>query len=180
VLYFIKFNLQLTVTEGNMEVKSVAKPGSLERAIAIAVQAHAGVMDKAGAPYVLHPLRVMLAVEGNAERTVAVLHDVVEDCAQWSFERLASEGFSDDVLDGLRAVTKLPEEEDAPGDTQDAKMQRYLAFVRRAASNPLGRAVKLADLSDNLDVSRLAEVTEKDALRLNKYLHARATLLKAR
>jgi (p)ppGpp synthase/HD superfamily hydrolase len=162
-----------------MEVKSEAKPGSLERAIAIAVQAHAGVADKAGAPYVLHPLRVMLAVEGNAARTVAVLHDVVEDCAEWSFERLASEGFSEEVLDGLRAVTKLPEEEDVPGDTQDIKMQRYLAFVRRAACNPLGRAVKLADLNDNLDVSRLPVITEKDSQRLSRYLQARATLLKA-
>lgn len=160
-----------------MEVKSGSEPGSLERAIAIAVTAHLGVTDKAGAPYILHPLRVMMAVEGEDAKTVAMLHDVVEDCPDWSFDRLAGEGFSEKVLDGLRAVTKLPSEEDSPDDIPSAKRDRYLAFVRRAAANPIGRMVKLADLNDNLDVSRLGIVTEKDARRLSKYLEARALLL---
>ena len=160
-----------------MEVKSVAKPGSLERAIAIAVEAHAGVSDKAGAPYILHPLRVMMAVESEDAKAVAVLHDLVEDCPEWSFDRLAGEGFSERVIDGLRAVTKLPGEEDSPNDSLAAQRDRYLAFVRRASANPIGRIVKLADLNDNLDVSRLGVVTEKDAARLSKYLEARALLL---
>lgn len=160
-----------------MEVKLKAKPGSLERAIAIAVEAHAGVTDKAGAPYILHPLRVMMTVKGEDAKTVAILHDVVEDCPEWSFERLAGEGFGEVVLDGLRGVTKLPFEEDSSEDSPEVKRDRYLAFVRRAAANPISCMVKLADLNDNLDVSRLGVVTEKDARRLSKYLEARAILL---
>lgn len=160
-----------------MEVKSKAKSGSLERAIAIAVEAHSGVIDKAGAHYILHPLRVMMAVEGEVAKTVAILHDVVEDCPEWTFERLAGEGFGETVLDGLRAVTKLSSEEDPAEDNPEVKRERYFAFVRRAAAHPIGRLVKLADLNDNLDVSRLGTVSEKDARRLSKYLEARAILL---
>lgn len=152
-------------------------PGSLGRAISIAVHAHAGVEDKGGNPYILHPLRVMMAVDGDLAKTVAVLHDVVEDGEGWSLERLAGEGFSPEVLDALAGVTKLPEEEDGPNDSPEAKLERYLGFVRRAGANPISRAVKLADLNDNLDVSRLGKVSEKDARRLSKYLAAKAVLL---
>jgi (p)ppGpp synthase/HD superfamily hydrolase len=150
--------------------------GSLERAISIAVHAHAGVEDRGGSPYILHPLRVMMAVGGDSAKIVAVLHDVVEDCEDWSIERLDREGFSREVLDALAGVTKLPEEEAAPGDSPEIKLERYLSFVRRAGANPISRAVKLADLNDNLDVSRLGKVTENDARRLNKYLAAKAVL----
>ena len=67
---------------------------TLQRAIEIAVAAHKGQIDKAGSPYVLHPLRIMLKLRSDDERIVGVLHDVVEDCEGWSFERLAEEGFS--------------------------------------------------------------------------------------
>jgi (p)ppGpp synthase/HD superfamily hydrolase len=67
---------------------------TLERAIAIAAEAHAGQVDKAGAPYVLHPLRMMLRMSSIDERIVAVLHDVCEDCPGWTFDRLRREGFS--------------------------------------------------------------------------------------
>ena len=151
--------------------------GSLEHAIAIASEAHAGVTDKAGAPYILHPLRVMLAVEGDVARTTAVLHDVIEDCPEWTFDRLAGEGFGADVIDALRSVTKLPEETEQPEDSVEQRRLRYLAFVGRAAAHPIGRMVKLADLEDNLNVTRLAAVSQKDAARLSKYLEARALLL---
>ncbi|MCB6177281.1 hypothetical protein LHP98_03955 [Rhodobacter sp. Har01] len=129
----------------------------LERAIEIAVTAHAGQKDKAGAPYILHPLRVMLSLEGDAERIVGVLHDVIEDCPGWSLDRLRGEGFSDEVLAALALVTKQSEAED------------YTAFIDRCRQNPVSRRVKRADLLDNLDVRRLPEVTESDALRLGKY-----------
>ena len=155
-----------------MNATQKSKPGSLERAIEIAIAAHVGVADKAGAPYVLHPLRVMFSLAGEVERIVGVLHDVVEDSPDWTFERLAEEGFSAEVVVGVRGVTKLPDEEDSKEDSPESKREKYKRFVKRAASNPVSRAVKYADITDNLDVTRLASVTEKDARRLSKYLEA--------
>jgi (p)ppGpp synthase/HD superfamily hydrolase len=132
---------------------------SLERAIAIAAEAHAGQQDKAGAPYVLHPLRMMLRLSSNDERIVAVLHDVCEDCPGWTFDRLRAEGFSEPILAALDSVTKRD------GET-------YEDFVRRAAANPIGRAVKLADLQDNCDLSRISKPAERDFQRIEKYKKA--------
>jgi (p)ppGpp synthase/HD superfamily hydrolase len=136
---------------------------TLERAIMIAAEAHAGQVDKAGAPYVLHPLRIMLAVSTNEERIVAVLHDVCEDAPDWPLERLRREGFAPSILDAIAAVTKQEGED-------------YMDFVRRAATNPVGRAVKLADLRDNMDLSRIADPTERDVKRVDKYRAAVAIL----
>ncbi len=132
---------------------------SLERAIAIAAKAHAGQQDKAGAPYVLHPLRMMLRLSSNDERVVAVLHDVCEDCPGWTFDRLRAEGVSERVLAALDSVIKRD------GET-------YNDFVRRAADNPIGRAVKLADLQDNCDLSRISKPSERDFQRIEKYRSA--------
>lgn len=137
---------------------------NLARAIEIAVQAHSGQTDKVGAPYILHPLRVMQSLASEEERIVGVLHDVVEDCPHWTMDRLRSEGFSDHVLAALASVTKISEDED------------YTVFIARCANDPIGCRVKRADLMDNLDVRRLPTVTEKDARRLNKYLQALAQL----
>jgi len=131
---------------------------TLERAIAIAARAHAGKVDKAGAPYILHPLRVMLKLEGTEERMAAVLHDVVED-SDITLEQLRNEDFPDEVVDAVDAVTIRPGED-------------YDDFVRRAALNRIGRRVKLADLEDNSDLSRIAHPTEKDYARLAKYERA--------
>lgn len=131
---------------------------TLERAIAIAASAHTGQVDKAGLPYILHPLRVMLAVATTDERIVAVLHDVVED-TPWTLDQLRAEGFSPAVLAGLDAVTRRD------GET-------YEEFVLRAARDPIGREVKRADLVDNLDLGRIAEPTERDRQRVAKYRHA--------
>ena len=79
---------------------------TLERAIAIAAEGHAGQKDWGGEPYVLHPLRMMLRVSTNDERIVAALHDVCEDCPQWTFDRLRVEGFSGDIIAALQSVTK--------------------------------------------------------------------------
>lgn len=138
---------------------------TVERAIAIAAEAHAGQTDKAGAPYVLHPLRVMLAQSDTDARIVGVLHDVIEDCPAWTLERLRAEGFSEAVLEALLSVTKRPDEE-----------HDYEAFVRRAAMHPIGRLVKLADLRDNSDLGRIASPTQKDFDRLAKYRRAIETL----
>lgn len=128
---------------------------TLERAIAIAVAAHAGQIDKAGRPYILHPLRVMLALDTTHDQIVGVLHDVVED-TDVTLEGLRAEGFSEVILAGLESVTKRE-----GGD--------YLTFVLRAGANPIGRRVKLADLRDNSDLTRIAHPTQKDHERLARY-----------
>lgn len=135
---------------------------TLERAIAIAAKAHEGQVDKAGAPYVLHPLRLMLRLSSPEERIVAVLHDVVEDCGV-TLEALRAEGFSETVLAAIESVTRRLEES-------------YENFVLRAAANPIGRRVKLADLEDNCDLSRLADPTARDRERVEKYRRAMETL----
>lgn len=131
---------------------------TLERAIAIAAMAHEGQVDKAGMPYVLHPLRMMLSVDTPEGRMAAVLHDVVEDTAV-TLDQLRAEGFPEAVIEAVEALTKR--------DGED-----YEAFILRVAPNPIARKVKLADLRDNCDLSRLAEPTEKDRQRIEKYRRA--------
>ena len=130
----------------------------LEKAIVIAVAAHKNQKDRYGAPYVLHPLRVMARVETTREKTVAVLHDVVED-TDWTFEKLRQEGFPEDIISALDCLTKREKEP-------------YGDLVKRAASDPLARRIKIADLEDNMDVRRLPEVTEETKVRLEKYRKA--------
>lgn len=163
-----------------MQSNQETLPGSLERAIEIAASAHAGQVDKGGAPYVLHPVRVMLALTDPVARIVAVLHDVVEDGKGWSFERLAHEGFSPVVIEAVRAVTKQAEEEAPKDASAEQKREAYLRFVRRAAQHPIGRLVKRADLEDNLDASRLGHpLSAKDEQRLSRYREALEILIAA-
>jgi predicted Zn-ribbon and HTH transcriptional regulator len=131
----------------------------LDRAIQIAVQAHAGQKDKGGNPYILHPIRVMMSVSGINEKIVAILHDVVED-SDWTFDALLKEGFSSEIIEALKSVTKTSEQED------------YESFIRRAKANAIGRQVKIADLKDNLDVTRIPELSDKDIQRIDKYMRA--------
>jgi len=135
---------------------------TLERAIGIAAKEHAGQTDKAGAPYILHPLRMMLRLSTADERITAVLHDVVEDCGV-SFDALRAEGFSEIVIQAIDSVTKRDGES-------------YESYVLRAASHPIGRRVKLADLEDNSDLSRIANPTARDYERTEKYLRAIETI----
>ena len=133
---------------------------NLQRAIEIALEAHKGALDKGGNPYILHPLRLMLQMDSEEEMIVAILHDVVEDSEKWSFNKLQAEGFSKKIINILRSITKENENED------------YEKFIDRSIRDKIGRKVKIADISDNLDISRLKEVTDKDILRINKYKKA--------
>ena len=130
----------------------------LEEAIGIAVQAHRGQKDRGGAPYILHPLRMMFRVQTEAERMAAVLHDVVED-TPWTLDDLRARGFPAEVLAAVDALTRRPGE-------------AYDAFVERAAAHPVARRVKLADIEDNLDLRRLDAVTADDLERIDLYLRA--------
>ena len=130
----------------------------LEKALRIAVEAHAGQVDKAGKPYIFHPLRVCCRCFTNEEKIVALLHDTIED-TEVTDEDLLSEGFPRNIVDAVLSMSRNEDE-------------NYEDFVKRTSLNPLGRAVKLHDLEDNMDISRLNQVTEKDLDRLNKYIKA--------
>lgn len=131
-------------------------------AIEIATEQHAGQVDKAGRPYIEHPMRVMRRMRTNVERIVAVLHDVIED-GTMTLAQLRREGFPQEVLNGLDAVTRRLGED-------------YTTFVTRAASDPVGRWVKYEDLRDNADLSRIAAPTDADRTRAAKYHRAMAQL----
>ena len=132
---------------------------TLERAIQIATEAHKGQFDKAGREYIGHPIRVTEMGKTEDEKIVGVLHDVIED-TDWTFERLEAEGFSQEVINALRCVTKTSENEN------------YDEFIDRVKKNPLAAAVKINDLTDNMDIRRLPYLSDKDVKRLKKYLKA--------
>ena len=135
---------------------------TLERAIEIAAAAHAGQVDKAGAPYILHPLRVMMSVRAPHERMAAVLHDVVEDTSI-TLADLEAEGFPREVIDAIGALTK-------------SKGESRIDAARRAAAHPIARVVKLADVADNMDLTRIPNPTESDHARLRQYAEVKALL----
>lgn len=113
----------------------------LNKALEIAYNAHLGQTDKAGVPYILHPMRVALHCLTEDEKIVALLHDVVEDTSI-TMEDLKTEGFSDEVISALCCLTKV-------------KGEDYKTFIERVATNKLATQVKIQDLKDNMDVSRL-------------------------
>lgn len=130
---------------------------TLEDAIILACTAHRGQFDKGGAPYILHPLRVMLGVSGDDRRIAAVLHDVVEDSG--IDPAVIADRFSDDVAQAVVALSRRDDED-------------YDAFIERCARNPIARDVKRADIEDNLDLSRLTRITASDLERGAKYRRA--------
>ena len=137
---------------------------TLERAIEIATQAHEGQVDKAGNAYIGHPLRVMAMGKTEQEKIAGVLHDIVED-TPWTFEMLEAEGFAPEIIAALKCVTKISENED------------YDDFIERVKKNPLAVAVKINDLTDNMDIRRLPYLSDKDVKRLKKYLKAYKKLI---
>ncbi len=137
---------------------------TLDDAIALAVKSHAGVRDRGGQPYILHPLRLMLRMETEEERMVAVLHDVVED-TDLTLEGLRALGYGERVVAALDCLTRRKH-------TQET----YEQFIERIRVNPLATRVKLADLEDNMNVLRLPAVSTEDGKRLTKYRAAWARL----
>ena len=129
-----------------------------DKAVKIALNAHEGQNDKAGSPYLLHVLRVMMRVEKIDEKIVALLHDVVEDSST-TIEDLAKEGFPANILKSVELLTKK-------------KGEPYKDYIKKIGRNRLARVVKLADLKDNMDVTRLKKISLNDKLRINKYKEA--------
>lgn len=125
--------------------------------LVIATNAHAGQFDKGGAPYILHPLKVMHYLKTTDEelQCIALGHDVIED-TEVTYKDLRDAGISARVMDGIRALTKLP------GQTLD----EYKAGV---FANRDAMLVKMCDLRHNSDIRRLKGVTDKDLERMAKY-----------
>jgi (p)ppGpp synthase/HD superfamily hydrolase len=136
----------------------------LEKALEIALQAHRGQQDRYGEPYILHPLRVMARVHTEEQKIVALLHDVIEDSA-WTIEQLEQEGFVVEILEAVQALTKQPGED-------------YMNYIRRTAVTNLSLTVKMADLKDNMDLTRCKQLKPADLKRMEKYLKARQYLQK--
>ncbi|MDF2503868.1 GTP pyrophosphokinase [Clostridium sp.] len=135
----------------------------LNNAIILATQAHKGQVDKAGVNYILHPLRVMLKCKTLEEKIVAILHDTKEDTYVTDKDLLAS-GFDSEIIDAVDAITRRDNE-------------NYFNFIGRCKQNYIARIVKLADLEDNMDLTRISNYTKKDIDRLKKYAKARKMIL---
>ena len=127
-------------------------------ALRIAIRAHEGQKDKGGRDYVTHPNRVAARCRSLQAKTVALLHDTLEDTSV-TVDELRGQGFPEEIIEAVEAVTKR-------------KGERYEAFIERLAGNPLAREVKMADLEDNMDIRRLEEITDRDVTRLRTYLRA--------
>ncbi len=138
----------------------------LEDAIVAATRIHAGQVDKGGAPYIEHALRVMLAVQGEREKIAAVLHDAAEDAGWTRLEAELGELPPPWLRDALDALTRRPDEP-------------YGRYLERVRGNPTAVAVKLADLADNMNLSRIPNPTSEDRERVEKYETARRVLVDA-
>ena len=135
----------------------------LNKAITFALEAHKEQIDKTGAPYIGHIMRVMQAGNTVDEKITGALHDLVED-TDWTFEQLETE-FPKHIVDAIRCLTKTSDEEP------------YDEFIKRVMTNPLAIKVKINDLSDNMDVRRLQLITDEDIVRLKKYHKAYRILI---
>ena len=131
---------------------------TLNKALEIASEAFAGKTDKGGEPYIVHCRTVMEGVKayGLPAMSAAVLHDLLEDCSEWTEERLLDEGFAEDIVKLIKTLTKQK-----GGD--------YRKYIEGIAENPFASVIKRADLRHNMDITRLPELTDKDIKRIKKY-----------
>ena len=124
----------------------------------IAYEAHHGQVDKAGIPYIFHPIHLAEQMEDEVSVCVALLHDVIED-TEISAEKLRQEGISEIVIHNIILLTKGKEED-------------YMDYLERIKSSEIAVKVKLADLKHNSDSSRLSDITKTDEKRMKKYQEA--------
>ncbi len=128
---------------------------NLEKALHIALNAHKGQKQKNGEPYILHPLRVMMQMNTMQEKMAALLHDVVED-SHMTPEQLQAEGIPDEIVHVVDLLTHRPH-------------MSYEDYIHRLSEHPMARKIKLADLTDNMNIQRLHTLRDKDLKRLEKY-----------
>ena len=133
-----------------------------KKALKLCFEAHKDQKDKSGMPYVFHPFHLAEQMETEDTTVVALLHDVAEDTA-YTLEDLACMGFGETVMQALALLTH--------DDAVD-----YMDYVREIRNNPVAKAVKLADLRHNSDITRLDVVDEKALERREKYRKAMALL----
>ena len=131
---------------------------NIEQAISIALAAHKGQRDKANAPYILHPLRLMHQCSTPEEMIVALLHDVVED-SELELADLQKMGFSSKVISAVDCLTKRA-------------CESYDSFIARVCLNKLATSIKIKDIEDNMNLNRLENISDKDIERLKKYHNA--------
>lgn len=129
-----------------------------KKAMKLCFNAHKEQTDKSGLPYVFHPFHLAEQMTDETTTVAALLHDVVED-TDYTLDDLKKMGFGENIVDALALLTH---DNSVP----------YLEYVERIKSNPIARAVKIADLTHNSDLSRLETVDEKALERVEKYKKA--------
>lgn len=137
----------------------------IERAVNIALEAHKGQVDKAGKPYILHLIRLMMDFETEIEMTAAVLHDVLED-SQFTAEDLKKEGIPDEAIELIQCLTRKSNES-------------YEDYIKRIALNKKAAQIKIKDIQDNMDIARLDSIGKKELERIAKY-HGALMVLRGR
>lgn len=130
----------------------------LEKALALTLQAHTGQTDRAGHPYILHPLRLMSKCRTTDEMVICLLHDVVED-SNITINHLRENGFPKHIVSAVEALTRR-------------KMENWDDYIDRVLKNPLSVKIKQLDLQDNMNLLRLDELSEKDLNRMQRYHRA--------
>lgn len=146
-------NIQLHFNEVSYHSSSI-----YEKALRLSFEKHKNQKHHGEVPYYLHPLRVSMRCDSDKAKIVALLHDIIEDTDETQ-ETLIAAGFPKDIVDAVEVVTRRPNES-------------YADFIARCDKSIIGRTVKIADLEDNMEVFDLSDFGDKEAKRLNKYLHA--------
>ncbi len=129
-----------------------------KQAMKLAYRVHHGQTDKSGIPYIFHPMHLAEQMEDEFSTCAALLHDVVED-TEMTFADLEAEGFPSAVIEALKLLTHDP-------------AVPYPEYVKAVRPNPIARAVKLADLRHNSDLTRMDTVDERALKRKEKYQNA--------
>lgn len=127
----------------------------IEKAFRIVKEAFKDKFDKGGKPYINHLLSVSSRLTTDEEKTVGLLHDLLEDCLEWNEEKLSLE-FPNNIVESVVCLTKI-------------KGEKYSDYLDRVKTNEIALKVKISDLKDNMDITRLSKLTDKDLKRIVKY-----------
>ncbi len=137
----------------------------LTEAIILAAQAHEGQLDKGGHPYIFHPLRLMLQLESEKDQIIAILHDVIED-TDWTLDKLREKGFSEEIVSVIDCLSRREEED-------------YEEYIDRLMLDSTACRIKLLDLRDNLDLTRIRGDSADARERVKKYQRAQKRIQEA-